>query len=55
MLDQVIDQDKYRVFGKVCVADLIEPNPSKNRSEWQKAFNKVNAKHSDYIICTAIF
>jgi len=52
VLDQAIDQDKHRVFGKVRVADIIEPQPSRNRSQWQKAFNKISAKHFDYIICT---
>ena len=52
VLDQAIDQDKHRVFGKVRVADIIEPQPSRNRSQWQTAFNKISAKHFDYIICT---
>lgn len=51
VLDQIIDPTQHRVFGKVRVADLIEPNPTKNRSEWQKAFNSISAKHFDYVIC----
>lgn len=53
VLDQCIDLNQYRVFGKVRVADIVEPNPSKNRSEWQKAFNPIKAKHFDYVICAA--
>lgn len=53
VLDQAIDPEKYRVFGKVRVADLLEPQPSNNRSEWKKAFNKISAKHFDYVICTS--
>ncbi|MEH6578924.1 MAG: DUF2726 domain-containing protein [Amphritea sp.] len=53
VLDQAIDQSKYRVFGKVRVADLIEPQPSRNRSQWQKAFNSIPAKHFDFVICNA--
>ena len=52
VLDQVIDPEEYRIFGKVRVADLIEPNPSQNRSLWQRAFNAISAKHFDYVICT---
>lgn len=52
VLDQILDPTQHRVFGKVRVADLIEPNPTKNRSEWQKAFNSIKAKHFDYVICT---
>ena len=53
VLDQCIDPTQYRVFGKVRVADIVEPNPSKDRSEWQTAFNKIKAKHFDYVICAA--
>ncbi len=35
VLLQAIDSDKYCVFGKVRVADLLEPQPSRNRSQWQ--------------------
>ena len=51
VLDQCIDPIQYRVFGKVRMADIVEPNPTKNRSEWQKAFNSISAKHFDYVIC----
>jgi len=52
VLDQVVD-NRYRVFGKVRVADLIEPQPSRNRSQWQRAFNAISAKHFDFVICNA--
>lgn len=53
VLDQCIDPIQYRVFGKVRMADIVEPNPTKNRSEWQKAFNAISAKHFDYVICSS--
>ncbi|WP_164847115.1 DUF2726 domain-containing protein [Neptunomonas marina] len=53
VLDQCIDPAKHRVFGKVRVADIVEPNPTKNRSEWSRAFGKIKAKHFDYVICAA--
>lgn len=53
VLDQCIDPIQYRVFGKVRIADIVEPNPTKNRSEWQKAFNSISAKHFDYVICSS--
>ncbi len=46
-----VDQEKYQVFGKVRVADLLEPQPSRNRSQWQKAFNAISAKHFDFVLC----
>lgn len=51
VLLQAIDNEKYQVFGKVRVADLLEPQPSRNRSQWQKAFNSISAKHFDFVIC----
>lgn len=39
------------VFTKVRVADVISPRKGMNRSDWQKAFNAVSAKHFDFILC----
>ena len=39
------------VFAKVRVADVITPRKGLNRSDWQKAFNAVSAKHFDFLIC----
>jgi hypothetical protein len=52
VLDQVLDT-RYRVYGKVRVADLIEPLPTKDRRIWQKAFNRISAKHFDFVICNS--
>ncbi len=52
VLDQVLDA-RYRVYGKVRVADIIEPVPGKDRRLWQKAFNRINAKHFDFVICNS--
>jgi hypothetical protein len=52
VLDQVLDA-RYRVYGKVRVADLIEPLPGKDRRIWQKAFNCISAKHFDFVICNS--
>ena len=50
-LDEAVS-DKYRVFGKVRVADVITPEKGLDRSNWQVAFNKISAKHFDYILCS---
>lgn len=56
VLLQAIDSDKYqdshKSLGQSPVADLIEPQPSRNRSQWQKAFNSISAKHFDFVLCT---
>jgi len=40
-----------QVFGKVRVADVITPAKGLTRSDWQKAFNRIAAKHFDFIVC----
>ncbi|MDO6562704.1 DUF2726 domain-containing protein [Amphritea sp. 1_MG-2023] len=51
VLLQAIDSEQYQVFGKVRVADVLEPQPSHNRGPWQSAFNAISAKHFDFVIC----
>lgn len=41
---------KYRVFAKVRLADIITPAAG-NKSSWQTRFNKINAKHIDFLLC----
>ncbi|MDO6562706.1 DUF2726 domain-containing protein [Amphritea sp. 1_MG-2023] len=51
VLLKAIDSDQHQVLGKVRVADVLEPQPSRNRSQWHKAFNAISAKHFDFVIC----
>lgn len=51
VLDVAIGDD-YRVFGKVRVADVVSVIDSGNRKEWQRAFNKISAKHFDFLVCS---
>jgi ssDNA-binding Zn-finger/Zn-ribbon topoisomerase 1 len=39
------------IFGKVRVADVVEPKAGLGRSVRQKAFNKISAKHFDFLVC----
>jgi hypothetical protein len=50
VLDQAVGE-KYRVFGKVRIADVAAVRGTPNQSHWQKAFNKINAKHFDFVLC----
>lgn len=50
VLDAAIS-DRYRVFGKVRVADVLLPQKGMSRRKWQIAFNKISAKHFDYVLC----
>lgn len=40
---------EFNVFAKVRVADVLTPNMKKKH--WQGAFNKIKAKHFDYVLC----
>ncbi|MGK2231204.1 MAG: hypothetical protein ACI92O_000362 [Colwellia sp.] len=50
VLEQSISQE-YKIFGKVRVADVLKPTSKMNKSDWQSAFNKISAKHFDYVLC----
>lgn len=43
--------DKYRIFGKVRVADVLTPQKGMNKSNWQTAFNRIAMKHFDFVLC----
>jgi hypothetical protein len=51
VLEQAIGEN-YSVFGKVRVADIVSVRSMRNRSAWQRAFNRISAKHFDYVLCT---
>jgi hypothetical protein len=50
VLEQAVS-DQYRVFGKVRLADVIEVKSGVSRSVRQSAFNRIQSKHLDYIVC----
>jgi Protein of unknown function (DUF2726) len=44
---------EIEITCKVRVADVITPIKGMSRSNWQTAFNKISAKHFDYVLCSA--
>lgn len=52
VLDQAIAPE-YRIFGKVRAADVMSVTKGSNRSSWQQAFNRIQSKHFDFVICHA--
>lgn len=50
VLDQAVGAD-FRVFGKVRVADVVGVAKGMPKSLWQRAFNRISAKHFDYVLC----
>jgi Protein of unknown function (DUF2726) len=49
-LEQAVGGE-YRVFGKVRIADVASVRSNPNRAFWQRAFNRISAKHFDFILC----
>ncbi|MGG6238744.1 DUF2726 domain-containing protein [Nodosilinea sp. AN01ver1] len=47
---QAAAAEQYHVLGKVRVADVLKPQ-TENRGDWQRAFNKISAKHFDFVLC----
>jgi very-short-patch-repair endonuclease len=43
--------DNALIFSKVRVADVLAPQKGLNRANWQRAFNKISAKHVDFLLC----
>lgn len=43
--------DSAHIFGKVRVADVVEPKKGMSRGDRQRAFNKISSKHFDFILC----
>lgn len=50
VLEQASD-GRYRVFGKVRLADVLEPRSGMARGSRQSAFNKISSKHLDFVLC----
>ncbi|NNM01016.1 MAG: DUF2726 domain-containing protein, partial [Gammaproteobacteria bacterium] len=43
--------ESLRLFGKVRIADILQPAAGLDRSTWRTAFNRIAAKHVDYLLC----
>jgi hypothetical protein len=50
VLDQA-NAGRYRVFGKVRIADVLTPVTGLDKSAWRSAFNRISAKHFDFVLC----
>ncbi|QKT03370.1 DUF2726 domain-containing protein [Ectothiorhodospiraceae bacterium 2226] len=50
VLEQAVGSD-YRILGKVRVADVLEVM-ARDRAAHLRAFNRISAKHFDFLLCT---
>jgi len=50
VLDQAVGDD-YRIFGKIRVADVLEPKRGLDKSARLTAFNRIASKHFDFVLC----
>ncbi len=44
--------DQFFILTKVRVADILRPAKGLSKSAWQSAFNKISAKHFDFVLCS---
>lgn len=51
VLEQAVGED-YRIFGKARVADVVSVKSLSHRSAWQRACNRISAKHFDFVLCS---
>src|SRR3982751_745135 len=50
VLQQTLGND-YLLFTKVRLADVVRPLKGLGRKRWQSAFNCIQAKHVDFVLC----
>lgn len=51
VLEQVLGR-QYRVYGKVRLADVIGVRPELHGSRHLQAFNRIQSKHLDFVVCS---
>lgn len=49
-LERAVGQ-KYRVFAKVRIADVIHPSKELSKKKWWQHFVQISSKHFDYVLC----
>ena len=49
-LDEAVG-DRFRIMGKVRIADLISPRPDLAERNWKRAFYQISSKHVDFVLC----
>jgi hypothetical protein len=50
VLEQAVGAE-YRIFGKIRIVDVVNVRTIEQRSVRQRAFNRINGKHFDFILC----
>lgn len=48
---QLVVGKQFTILGKVRVADIITPHKNLKGGAWRNAFNKISAKHFDFVLC----
>lgn len=51
-LQQHSNSDDLCVFAKVRIADVVNPGKAITGNEWQEAYERINGKHFDFVICS---
>ena len=51
VLEQAVG-DKFCIFAKVRIADVLNVRRMNDTKKWWRAFNKISSKHFDYVLCS---
>jgi hypothetical protein len=51
VLQQAVGEE-FTVLGKVRIADVASVKQMSDRKAWRAAFNRISAKHFDYLVCS---
>lgn len=43
---------QFMILMKVRVADVLQPGNAVSKSEWTSAFNRIESKHFDFLLCS---
>ncbi len=44
---------KYRIYGKVRIADIVKPKKRLSTKNWWNQFARISSKHFDYVLCSS--
>ncbi len=46
--------EHYHIHTKICMADIVDVKKGMDRKQWRSAFNKIEAKHVDFVLSNPI-
>jgi len=51
VIESVLENSDYRVFGKVHLGDIVKPRKGMGKNRYAAAQNKIDSKHVHFVVC----